>query len=241
MSTCTACGNGTLKRDSRYVEYKYKNRTINVLQPGEYCSSCDESFLTSADMAATRKEIHDLHAIEDHYLQSDEVRHIRESLSLTQADAAEIFGGGPNAFSRYENGITLQSKATDKLLRLLALYPSLLGTIRSIQSSEAFLPSDPIDTSAMLRMTNRIKNCLSSWGTVALIDYINQPKHYSTTPNIWSYISSSTSHCHPVKIYKTGRNEKLRYETNIRTSEAHFRRTASSREILLESNLDTEN
>jgi len=46
-------------------------------------------------------------------------------------EAGEIFGGGANAFSRYENGRTLPPVALLKLLRVLDRHPELLDEIRA--------------------------------------------------------------------------------------------------------------
>ncbi|MBV8380905.1 MAG: type II toxin-antitoxin system MqsA family antitoxin [Paucibacter sp.] len=48
----------------------------------------------------------------------DEIRAIRRQYSINQAQAAAIFGGGPVAFSKYENDDVAHSAAMDKLLRL---------------------------------------------------------------------------------------------------------------------------
>jgi len=53
------------------------------------------------------------------YLLPSEVKSIRTRLKLTQHEAGDIFGGGANAFSRYERGEARQSLALDRLLRLL--------------------------------------------------------------------------------------------------------------------------
>jgi len=45
-----------------------------------------------------------------------EVRVIREKLGLTQAQAGKIFGGGVNAFSRYERGESKPSTPNAKAL-----------------------------------------------------------------------------------------------------------------------------
>ena len=37
----------------------------------------------------------------DHLLPSDKVRRIRKKLGLTQREAGELIGGGPNAFQKY--------------------------------------------------------------------------------------------------------------------------------------------
>jgi HTH-type transcriptional regulator/antitoxin MqsA len=46
-----------------------------------------------------------------------------------QRQAAAIFGGGPNAFSRYENGKTKPPVALVKLLMLLDRHPKLLNEV----------------------------------------------------------------------------------------------------------------
>ena len=56
---------------------------------------------------------------------------VRRKLELDQREAAEIFGGGINAFSRYENGKTKPSLALVKLLKVLDRHPELLSEVRA--------------------------------------------------------------------------------------------------------------
>ena len=58
------------------------------------------------------------------------ITHVRKKLNLDQREAAEIFGGGINAFSRYENGKTKPPLALVKLLKVLDRHPDLLVEIR---------------------------------------------------------------------------------------------------------------
>jgi len=53
---------------------------------------------------------------------------VRKKLDLGQREAAEIFGGGINAFSRYENGKTKPPLA---LVKLLDRHPDLLGEVKT--------------------------------------------------------------------------------------------------------------
>ena len=46
------------------------------------------------------------------------ITNVRKKLDLDQREAAEIFGGGVNAFSRYENGKTKPPLALVKLLKV---------------------------------------------------------------------------------------------------------------------------
>ena len=55
---------------------------------------------------------------------------VRKKLALDQREAAEIFGGGVNAFSRYENGKTKPSLALVKLPKVLDWHPDLLDEVR---------------------------------------------------------------------------------------------------------------
>lgn len=57
---------------------------------------------------------------------------VRKKLHLDQREAAEIFGGGINAFSRYENGKTRPPLALVKLFKLLDRHPDLLREIRAV-------------------------------------------------------------------------------------------------------------
>lgn len=56
---------------------------------------------------------------------------VRKKLDLDQREAAEIFGGGVNAFSRYENGKTRPPLALVKLLKVLDRHPELLGEVKA--------------------------------------------------------------------------------------------------------------
>ena len=54
-----------------------------------------------------------------------------KKLHLDQREAAEIFGGGINEFSRYENGKTKPPLALVKLLKVLDRHPDLLVEIKA--------------------------------------------------------------------------------------------------------------
>ena len=58
------------------------------------------------------------------------IARVRKKLALDQRQAAAIFGGGANAFSRYENGKTKPPLALVKLLMVLDRHPNLLDEVR---------------------------------------------------------------------------------------------------------------
>jgi HTH-type transcriptional regulator/antitoxin MqsA len=57
---------------------------------------------------------------------------VRKKLDLGQREAAEIFGGGINAFLRYEKGKTKPPLALVKLLKLLDRHPDLLNEVKAV-------------------------------------------------------------------------------------------------------------
>ena len=55
---------------------------------------------------------------------------VRQKLALDQREAAEIFGGGVNAFSRYENGKIKPPLALIEFLKILDRHSELLNEVR---------------------------------------------------------------------------------------------------------------
>ena len=70
-------------------------------------------------MRQTRKKHYGL-------LTGEQVRQVRKRLGLNQTQAAKLFGGGPVAFSKYENDEVTQSEAMDRLIWLVGAYPWLM-------------------------------------------------------------------------------------------------------------------
>ncbi|MDO8207511.1 MAG: type II toxin-antitoxin system MqsA family antitoxin [Gallionella sp.] len=130
---CPTCGAANLVHDTRDVPYTYKGEsTVLTAVTGEYCPACDESILDATEsrrtmdlMLAFNKQINA--AIVDPAF----IANVRKKLALDQREAAEIFGGGANAFSRYENGKTKPSLALVKLLKVLDRHPDLLNEVRA--------------------------------------------------------------------------------------------------------------
>ena len=65
------------------------------------------------------------------YVDPGYIARVRRKLDLDQRQAAEIFGGGVNAFSRYENGKTKPPLALVKWLKVLDRHPDLLSEVRA--------------------------------------------------------------------------------------------------------------
>ena len=130
---CPNCGAADLVRDTRDIPYTYKGETtVFAGVAGEWCPACGEAVFDaaasraiSADMKAFAKQVNA--AIVDPAF----ISAVRKKLRLDQQEAAEIFGGGVNAFSRYENGKTKPPLALVKLFKVLDRHPDLLAEVRA--------------------------------------------------------------------------------------------------------------
>ena len=82
------------------------------------CNSCGMETVTPQQSRVNKRTIIEAHKTALGLLTAAEIVSLRKQLGLTQIEAAQLFGGGVNAFSKYENSAITQSKAMDTLLRL---------------------------------------------------------------------------------------------------------------------------
>ena len=130
---CPCCGAAELIHDTRDMPYIYKGETTTIpAVTADFCSACDESI---TDMDETERVMREMQAFNKQVnaaiVDPSFIINVRKKLDLGQREAAEIFGGGVNAFSRYENGKTKPPLALVKLFKLLDRHPDLLGEVRT--------------------------------------------------------------------------------------------------------------
>ena len=130
---CPVCGAAELMHDTRDLPYTYKGETTTISAvTADFCSACDESI---TDMAETERVMREMQAFNKQVnaaiVDPGFIASVRKKLGLDQREAAEIFGGGVNAFSRYENGKTKPPLSLVKLLKVLERHPDLLSEIRT--------------------------------------------------------------------------------------------------------------
>jgi HTH-type transcriptional regulator/antitoxin MqsA len=128
---CPICGAAELIHDTRDIPYSYKGETTILKTTGDFCSSCGESIHDMEDSERVMSEMRAFsRQVNAAIVDPAFIVKVRKKLSLDQRQAAEIFGGGVNAFSRYENGKTRPPLALVKLLKVLDLHPELLDEIK---------------------------------------------------------------------------------------------------------------
>jgi HTH-type transcriptional regulator/antitoxin MqsA len=130
---CPVCGAAELIHDTRDLPYTYKGESTTIASVrGEFCSACAESVLDATESSRVMREMQDFtKQVNAAIVDPAFILSVRKKLDLDQREAAEIFGGGANAFSRYENGKTKPPLALVKLLKVLERHPELLNEVKA--------------------------------------------------------------------------------------------------------------
>ncbi len=123
---CLVCEVGNLRAATRTEALRYRNRTLQV---HDFCfSSCDQC---GAELVmpeqAKRNQVLMADAVRrvEGLLTSQQIKEVRQLMDVNRSQASKIFGGGPNAFSKYERGEIHPSEAVNKLMILARDVPEV--------------------------------------------------------------------------------------------------------------------
>lgn len=137
--TCPVCGEPGLKAITYSDTFQHNGGGLVVdgLE-GYECATCkSEPMIFTEQIRRNERRIREAKRRADGLLSGNQIREAREQLGLSQQEAATIFGGGTNGFSKYERGETAQSVAMDRLLRLVMADPSKLDELRAMAGMSA--------------------------------------------------------------------------------------------------------
>lgn len=132
VRTCVSCDAGASMSpfvgETHRASYRDAFRDVPDLS-GFRCPSCGEIEYdqTSAELYAAAG---DALIFAARKAAGEELRRIRRKLGLNQLEASQLTGGGHNAFSRYETGMTTPSPAVMNLFRLLDRHPEHVEDLR---------------------------------------------------------------------------------------------------------------
>lgn len=104
---------------------------LTVSVPVRRCDACEFEYL---DESAERLK-HDAVCGHLGVLSPIEIRLIREDHGMTRARFAQVTGLGEASLNRWENGLTIQTQANDRYLRLLAR-PEIMRQLEGLMAPE---------------------------------------------------------------------------------------------------------
>jgi HTH-type transcriptional regulator / antitoxin MqsA len=131
---CLACGMAELVHDTRDLPYTYKGESTTIpMVKGDFCPACGESVLDAIESALVSGLMLEFNKqVNASIVDPAFITKVRKKLGLDQQEASTLFGGGVNAFSRYETGKTKPPLSLVRLFQLLDLRPELLSEIQTL-------------------------------------------------------------------------------------------------------------
>jgi HTH-type transcriptional regulator / antitoxin MqsA len=131
---CISCGMAELVHDARDLPYTYKGECTTIpMVRGDFCPACSESVLGAIESARVSGLMLEFNKqVNASIIDPAFISKVRKKLDLDQQEASTLFGGGVNAFSRYETGKTKPPLALVRLFQLLDLRPELLSEIKTL-------------------------------------------------------------------------------------------------------------
>ena len=129
---CPICAAVEMQSDMRGVVYSYKNETTIIADVrSEICPACGHHEMHAAESARLHAAMTAFNKhVNASMVDPGFIAGVRKKLALDQREAAQLFGGGVNAFSRYENGKTKPPLSLVKLFHVLDRHPELLSEIK---------------------------------------------------------------------------------------------------------------
>jgi len=128
-ASCVMCGSDRLRLEETEKPAAIEGTDVKVPFRMHWCEACGTEMALNEDLRFNARAMRQARKKRYGFLTGEEVRRIRKQLGLSQEQAALLFGGGPVAFSKYENDEVTQSEAMDRLIWLVGSFPGLVRLI----------------------------------------------------------------------------------------------------------------
>lgn len=147
---CGMCGGeALLVAEERTV--RVGSRSARVIDEFYRCTACGEELYEPGQMDAVMRRASAAVRTRLGLLQPEEIREIRATLDLSQADFERLLGVGKKTVVRWEKGTVFQSQATDRLMRVLRGVPGTAEFLRGIDGPPARAPYGSVPSVRMPR------------------------------------------------------------------------------------------
>jgi HTH-type transcriptional regulator/antitoxin MqsA len=158
---CPLCERGTLVPQFHTEELQYRGAPVHVRIEVGVCDRCEEETIDADQARRNDVAIRNAYKGASGLLSDSRVRTVRSFLGLTQREASELFGGGPNSFAKYETGRVAQSRAVDILLRLAAEDPQIVDRIQRLSDQVENVLLHTGEEAVVLSVSVRMKKHLT--------------------------------------------------------------------------------
>lgn len=123
LPVCPICDEGHLHARSEMIEVEHAGHTGQIESLYSECDECGSETATAAQVRDNKRAMIAFKKQADGLMTGADVKAMRQALGLNQDQAARMFGGGPVAFSKYENDDVVQSEPMNNLLKVAHRFP----------------------------------------------------------------------------------------------------------------------
>jgi HTH-type transcriptional regulator / antitoxin MqsA len=194
---CPVCSEGKLHSDKTFNNIHVANGIKSVIRHFHWCDGCGAEIALDQDLRLNGREALQVKRRALGRMTGAQIKSLREDvLKISQLEAGKIFGGGPVAFSKYENNDMPPSDAMDNLLWLVcrdsrlayelaerARVPLKRPSLRTDVSSRTSISPLPSDKSQVLAQdirASQMNSGISASTRAILVDEIRQePVNYN--------------------------------------------------------------
>jgi HTH-type transcriptional regulator/antitoxin MqsA len=127
-------------------DVRIRGTTVRVDREVYRCASCGAERATLDQVDAAREAAAEKLRREEGIMSPAEIRDLRNSLGLSQAELERALGLGPKTVVRWESGKVMPNQATSALLLLIGRDPSALEFLASRQGLRVEVPTSTSPT-----------------------------------------------------------------------------------------------
>jgi putative zinc finger/helix-turn-helix YgiT family protein len=132
---CDVCGEGAVKPSQKLKSVEYNGHVGEVRLYFSKCDTCFSETTNEEQSVLNRRAVNRFKQAVSGAPAGVQIRAMRKAAKLTQAQAGTLLGGGPVAFSKYENDDLIPDAGMATLLRLLISNPMLVDQIRALKDA----------------------------------------------------------------------------------------------------------
>lgn len=133
MTECKFCKSAHVTEHEENDVISYQGSQLSIPLVFSTCEQCEREFISKQQIMVNEARIRDAKKSHDGLMTSHEIFEARTRLGITQEQASLVFGGGKNAFSKYERAEVSQSAAMDTLIRVCLKHPSVFQDLLLIK------------------------------------------------------------------------------------------------------------
>jgi HTH-type transcriptional regulator/antitoxin MqsA len=143
MTHCVVCKSEDIKSMTAVETVLYKGNELQIPLEYSVCNGCGREFVPKPQILRGEIAFRSAKKKFDGLLSSEAIARARKKLAITQEQASLIFGGGKNAFSKYERGEVSQSVAMDNLVRVCLKHKQVFRELALKAGVEVDITSAP--------------------------------------------------------------------------------------------------